>query len=63
MVDLRVSRTFRFADRRVTPIIEVFNVGNADTIIGYNNNVGGSHLRPSEILSPRIVRVCVLVDF
>jgi hypothetical protein len=63
MVDLRISRTFRLADRRVTPIVEVFNLGNADTITGYNNNVGGSYLRPSEILSPRILRVGLSIDF
>jgi hypothetical protein len=63
MIDLRVSRTFRFGERRVTPLVELFNLGNADTIIGFNNNVGGTYLRPTEILSPRIVRFGVLVDF
>jgi hypothetical protein len=63
MVDLRLSRTFRFTDRRITPVVEVFNLGNADTITGYNNNVGNTYLRPTEILSPRIVRAGVTVDF
>jgi hypothetical protein len=63
MVDLRVSRTFKFADRRVTPIVEVFNLGNADTIVGYNNNAGTTYLRPTEILSPRIVRFGITFDF
>jgi hypothetical protein len=63
MIDLRVSRTFRFNDRRVTPMIELFNLTNADTVVGYNANVGGSYLRPTEILSPRLLRLGISVDF
>jgi hypothetical protein len=63
MIDVRVSRTFRFGVRRITPLIECFNVGNADTIVGYNNNAGDTYLRPTEILSPRIVRFGVTFDF
>jgi hypothetical protein len=63
MVDLRVSRTFRIGDRRVTPLVEVFNVGNADTVVGYSSTVGAAYLRPSDILSPRIVRAGITVDF
>jgi len=63
MVDLRVSRTFRIGTRRITPLLEVFNLGNADTFVGYNNNVGQAYLRPTDILSPRIARVGVTVDF
>jgi hypothetical protein len=56
MVDLRVSRAFRFGNRRVTPLVEIFNLGNADTIVGYTTTVGSAYLRPSDILAPRIVR-------
>ena len=42
MIDLRVSRTFRLGERRITPMIELFNVTNADTVVGYNVNVGSS---------------------
>jgi hypothetical protein len=63
MVDFRLSRTFRLDDRRITPMLEVFNLSNADTVVGYNPNVGGSYLRPTEILSPRLVRLGISVDF
>lgn len=63
MVDLRFSRAFRFGDRRITPLLELFNLGNADTIVRRNTNVGSSYLVPAEILSPRIVRVGLSLDF
>ncbi len=63
MIDLRVSRTFRFGDRRITPMIEFFNLTNADTVVGYNVNVGSSYLRPTEILSPRLLRFGITIDF
>jgi Carboxypeptidase regulatory-like domain len=63
MVDFRVSRTFRFGDRRITPMIELFNLGNADTITGYNVAVGTAYLRPTGILSPRILRFGLTMDF
>ena len=64
MIDLRVSRTFRVRrsanhadDRDLQPD------SNADTVVGYNVNVGSSYLRPTEILSPRLVRFGISVDF
>ena len=63
MMDLRVSRSFRFGGRQVTPLFEIFNLGNADTVTGVNNNVGNTYLRPTEILSPRILRLGVSIDF
>jgi hypothetical protein len=63
ILDVRVSRTFTFGARRITPMIEVFNVTNADTVVGYNVNVGSSYLKPTEILSPRLVRFGFSVDF
>jgi hypothetical protein len=63
MIDLRVSRSFRFNERRITPMLELFNLTNADTVVGYNANVGTSYLRPTEILSPRLLRFGITVDF
>jgi hypothetical protein len=63
MIDLRFSRTFRFGDRRITPLMEFFNLTNADSVVGYNVNVGSSYLRPTEILAPRLLRLGVTIDF
>ena len=62
-VDLRLSRAFRFGTRRISPQVDIFNVGNADTVVSLNNAVGATYLAPAEILAPRIVRVGFTLDF
>lgn len=64
MLDLRFSRPFKFSgNRRITPQVDVFNLGNAPTIVNYGAGVGSSYLRPGEIVAPRIVRVGFAIDF
>ncbi len=64
MFDIRLSRAFRFAgSRSFTPTIDFFNIGNADTTVAHTVAVGGSYLAPSEILSPRIIRVGFSLNF
>jgi hypothetical protein len=63
MFDLRISRAFRFGNRRIEPQIDFFNISNADTVVSLQNAVGGTYLDPREILSPRIIRVGFSIDF
>jgi hypothetical protein len=64
MVDLRLSRPFRFAgNRSIVPQVEVFNVGNSSAIVGLNSAVGGTYLVPNAIVAPRLVRFGISVDF
>jgi hypothetical protein len=63
MLDLRLSRTFRFGDRRFSPQVDIFNLTNADTVVARNNAIGATYLRPNEILSPRIIRFGFSLDF
>jgi hypothetical protein len=64
MVDLRIARTFRLpGGRRITPQIDLFNIGNAATVVRLTSTVGSRYLAPAEILSPRVARVGVTVDF
>jgi hypothetical protein len=63
MADVRISRTFRFGSRRIQPQLDIFNIGNADTVVSRQTAVGGSYLDPREILSPRIIRVGFSLDF
>ena len=62
-VDLRLSRTFRFGGRKITPQVDFFNIGNADPIVNLTTGVGAQYLAPGEILAPRIIRVGFSVDF
>ncbi|MFN7979339.1 MAG: carboxypeptidase regulatory-like domain-containing protein [Vicinamibacterales bacterium] len=63
MLDLRLSKTFRFGSRRISPQIDVFNINNANTAVGNNATIGSSYLFPSELLAPRIIRLGLAIDF
>ncbi|MGE0815068.1 MAG: carboxypeptidase regulatory-like domain-containing protein [Vicinamibacterales bacterium] len=63
MLDLRLSKRFRFGSRSFTPQVDFFNITNADTTVSNNAVVGGTYLRPADILSPRIIRVGFSLDF
>ena len=63
MVDIRVSRAFSFGGRRFSPQLDIFNIGNAGTIVNWNNALGPTHRRPTEILAPRIIRLGFSLDF
>jgi hypothetical protein len=63
MVDLRLSRPIKLGTRQFVPQLDIFNIGNAATIVRYNPAVGATYLAPGEILAPRIIRVGFSVDF
>ena len=63
MVDLRVSRRFRFGGHSFSPQIDFFNLGNASTVVSLQNAVGSTYLDPREIVAPRIIRVGFSFDF
>jgi hypothetical protein len=63
MVDLRLSRPFRFGSRSIQPTIDFFNIMNTDTRDNQNSAVGANYLLPTSILAPRIIRVGFSLNF
>ena len=63
MVDLRLSRAFHLGARRIVPQFDIFNIGNAATVVALNTGVGATYLAPAEIVAPRIIRVGFSIDF
>ena len=64
LIDLRISRSFRFANgRRIEPTFDIFNLGNASTITSLNAGVGTTYLIPTAIVSPRIMKIGFVVGF
>jgi hypothetical protein len=63
LIDLRLSRTFRFGNRSLSPQLDIFNIGNSDTVVSLNSSVGGAYLDPREIMAPRIIRVGFSLNF
>lgn len=64
MFDIRLSRRFSMGNgRSITPQVDLFNIGNADTVVNRNAAVGSTYLRPQEILAPRIIRLGFSLNF
>jgi hypothetical protein len=64
LLDVRLSRAFNFGGgRRIVPQIDIFNLGNSNAVTSLNTGVGGTYLVPNGIISPRIARVGVSVNF
>lgn len=64
MLDLAFSRPIRFGgSRQIVPRLDIFNLTNAGTAVTLTPNVGSTYLVPTELLSPRIIRVGFSVDF
>src|SRR6185436_18590188 len=62
MVDLRISRPIKFGSRQFNPQLDIFNIGNAATVVRYNPSLGSTYLAQGEILAPRIIRVGFSID-
>ena len=63
LVDIRLSRQFRFGGRSFSPQLDIFNIGNVATVTSLNNAVGSTYLEPREIISPRIIRLGFSLNF
>jgi hypothetical protein len=64
MVDLRVSRSFSIGGaRKITPQVEIFNLGNASTVVRNTPAAGTLYLAPAEILAPRVVKIGFHLSF
>jgi hypothetical protein len=64
LIDLSLSRAFGFGQgRKIVPRFDVYNLGNASTVVGLNPAIGGTYLVPTQIVAPRIARVGFSVNF
>ena len=62
-LDLRVSKAVRFGRTRLQGNFDVFNVLNANSVLGVNNTYGPLWLRPTSILDGRLIEVSGQIDF
>jgi hypothetical protein len=64
LIDVRLSRSFALGQgRRIVPQIDIFNLGNSSAVTSTNVGVGSTYLYPNGIISPRIARIGVAVNF
>ncbi len=57
LVDLRVTKSFRFGGVRVEPTVDLFNVFNNNAVTSAVTTVGPSLGRPSAIVMGRLLRI------
>ena len=65
-VDMRFTKILRFGRTRTNIGVDLYNLFNANTGTGFNQNFGAdgsTWLRPNAILNPRYVRFNATVDF
>jgi hypothetical protein len=62
-VDYRVARNFRVSGTRLQARVDLFNLFNANPVLGQNNTYGTSWLRPSSILNGRLIKFGAQMDF
>lgn len=62
-IDLRFSRLFRFNRLRIQPRLDIYNLTNSAAVIGSIAGYGAAWLRPTEILTARLVKLGAQVDW
>ena len=65
LLNLRISRTFTLdRDRfKLEPLVDLFNLTNAQTVVSQVASFGPSYLRPSNTINPFIARFGLRVEF
>jgi hypothetical protein len=63
MLDLRVSKSFRTGRHSFTAMVDVFNVGNSNSVTSINGNTGARFGAPLGLLGPRVVRIGLRYNF
>jgi hypothetical protein len=73
IVDVKIGKNFRFANKRVNVGVDIYNVFNNDAIRNYENDLDQADNpttpvieqfgQATELLSPRFVRMSIQFDF
>jgi hypothetical protein len=62
-LDVRLSKTFAWATRKVQPQFDVFNLLNSGAILGFNNTYGPNWQNPTARLAGRMFKFGLQVDW
>lgn len=62
-LDLRFSKTFRLRGARFEGMVDVFNVLNANNVLAAGTFTGSTFDRPTVVLTPRVARLGVKIEF
>jgi hypothetical protein len=62
-IDLRIGKIVRIGHIRATPTLDLYNLLNANTVLGQNNVFGPNWQRPQSILAARFAKVGLQLEF
>ena len=62
-IDLRFGKILRYARTKTNVSVDLFNVFNASPVMRMFQTYGPSWLQPTSIMSARLVKLSVQVDF
>jgi hypothetical protein len=62
-LDFRASKIFRIGQRRLQANVDLYNAGNASSILSINTTYGQNWLRPTGILQGRLIKFGGQFDF
>jgi hypothetical protein len=62
-VDLRFSRTFPRGTLRVQPQFDIYNLTNANPVLAINTRYGTAWRNATTVLSPRVIKLGIKIDF
>jgi hypothetical protein len=62
--DLRIGRTFHVRTACISPSLDIFNIGNSNTVLGRRRNQAAANANQiSTIMAPRIIRFGVRMQW
>ena len=62
-LDFRASKIFRLGRQRLQANVDLYNAGNASSILSINTTYGSNWLRPTSILQGRLLKFGAQCDF
>jgi hypothetical protein len=62
-IDFRVGKLLRFGRQRANVSVDMFNLLNPDTILGYSQTFNTTWLRPTQVMTARTTKLTLQWDF
>jgi hypothetical protein len=62
-IDIRTNKRFQVGKMRMTAKFDVYNIMNNNVVLAVNNTYGSAWLNPLNILSPRLFKFGIQIDY
>jgi hypothetical protein len=62
-LDLRFAKSVRVRGARIKGMFDIYNAGNAGTVLATNSTYGAAWLKPTSILAPRLFKIGAEISY